>query len=73
MGPFKSGVAWIASKANADVLPMRVEVVRPGIYEGAKFPRRGRVRVHIGAPVRLAQDASYGDATRVLEAAVREA
>ena len=73
MGPFKSGVAWIASKANADVLPMRVEIVRPGIYEGARFPRRGRVRVHVGAPVRLAQDASYGDATRVLEAAVREA
>jgi 1-acyl-sn-glycerol-3-phosphate acyltransferase len=73
MGPFKSGVAWIASRANADVLPMRVEIVRPGIYEGARFPRRGRVRVHIGAPVRLARDASYGETTRVLEAAVREA
>ena len=73
VGPFKSGVAWIASKANADVLPMRVEIIRPGIYEGARFPRRGRVRVHVGRPVRLDRAASYNEATAVLEAAVREA
>lgn len=71
MAPFKSGIGWLAVQTHAQVLPLRVDVLRPGIYEGARFPRRGHVRVCIGAPLRIEDGSSYGDAVALLETAVR--
>jgi len=72
--PFKGGAGWIAVRSGAAVLPVRIDVVRPGIYEGRWFPNpRGRVRVSIGAPLYLPPKASYGEAVLALEEAVRTA
>ena len=74
MQPFKTGTGWIAVRSGVEVLPMRVDVLRPGIYEGARFPKfRGRVRISVGAPLRIPTGTSYEDAVTLLEQAVREA
>ena len=73
MAPFKSGIGWLAVQTHAQVLPLRVDILQPGIYEGARFPRRGRVRVSIGAPLRIEDGSSYGAAVALLEQAVRDA
>lgn len=74
MQPFKSGVGWIAVRSGVEVLPMRVDMLRPGIYEGARFPRlRGRVRITVGPPLRIPPGTAYADAVTLMEQAVREA
>ena len=74
MGPFKAGTGLLAVETGVAVLPMRIDVLRPGFYEGKWLPHpRARVRVSIGPPVRLAPGTSYTDATAMLEEAVRDA
>jgi 1-acyl-sn-glycerol-3-phosphate acyltransferase len=72
MAPFKSGIGWLAVQTHAPVLPLRIDILEPGIYEGARFPKRGRVRVNIGAPLHLKDGSSYGAAVALLEQAVRD-
>ncbi len=72
--PFKSGIGWVAVRSEVEVLPMRIDVLRPGIYEHRRLLHpRGRVRVSIGKAVRIAEGTSYADAVSILERAVREA
>lgn len=74
MQPFKTGVGRLAVEIDAMVLPMRIDVVRPGFYEGKWFPTpRAKVVVSIGRPVRFAPGTSYSLATAQLEDAVRGA
>jgi long-chain acyl-CoA synthetase len=74
MQPFKSGTGLLAVETGAPVLPMRIDVLRPGFYEGKWLPHpRARVRVNIGAPVRFAPGTSFTEATAILGQAVREA
>ncbi len=74
MQPFKSGTGLLAVETGAAVLPMRIDVLRPGFYEGKWLPHpRARVRVNIGEPVRFPPGMSYTEATSLLEKAVREA
>lgn len=74
MQPFKSGTGLLAVETSAPVLPMRIDVVRPGFYEGKWLPHpRARVRVSIGAPIVFAPGTSYSEATAKLEEAVRTA
>ncbi len=77
MGPtqrFKSGVGLLAVETGVPVLPMRIDVQRPGFYEGKWLPHpRARVRVSVGQPVVFEPGTSYTDATATLEQAVREA
>jgi long-chain acyl-CoA synthetase len=74
MKPFKSGIGFLARETDADILPMRVDVLRPGFYEGKWLPHpRARVRVSVGAPVRIERGTPYSEATAILERAVREA
>ncbi len=74
MQPFKSGTGLLAVETGVPVLPMRIDVLRPGFYEGKWLPHpRARVRVSIGEPVRFEPGTSYADATAALEKAVREA
>lgn len=72
--PFKSGIGWLAVRSGKQVLPMRVDLLRRGPYEGRwiLLPR-GRVRVTIGAPIRISPEASYKEAVALLELAVLEA
>ncbi len=72
MQPFKSGTGLLAVETGVPVLPMRIDVLRPGFYEGKWLPHpRARVRVIIGEPVRFEPGTSYEEATARLEAAVR--
>jgi len=74
MQPFKSGTGLLAVETSAPVLPMRIDVVRPGFYEGKWLPHpRARVRVSIGQPIVFAPGTSYSEATAKLEEAVRTA
>ncbi len=77
MGPtqrFKSGAARIAIESGRPVLPMRVDVLRPGFYEGRWLPTpRALVRVSIGPPMRFEAGTSSLEATLRLEQAVRDA
>ena len=75
MQPFKAGTGLLAVETGVQVLPMRIDVLRPGFYEGKWLPHpRARVRVSIGEPVRFKRgQISYSEATAALEKAVREA
>lgn len=74
MKPFKSGAGWIAIKSGVEVLPIRIDVLRNGIFEGRWFPWfRGHVCVTVGAPVTVPLDLSYADAAAMLQRAVVEA
>jgi 1-acyl-sn-glycerol-3-phosphate acyltransferase len=72
MQPFKGGIGLLARETNAPVLPIRIDVLRPGAYEGRWWPHpRARVRVSIGEPIRIAPRTNYAIATARLEEAVR--
>lgn len=74
MQPFKSGIGLLAVETGAPVLPMRIDVLRPGFYEGKWLPHpRARVRVSIGDIVKFPPGTTYADATEQLEQAVRDA
>jgi long-chain acyl-CoA synthetase len=74
MQPFKSGTGLLAVETGAPVLPMRIDVLRPGFYEGKWLPHpHARVRVSIGEQIIFAPGTSYAEATERLERAVREA
>lgn len=74
MQPFKSGTGLLAVETGVPVLPMRIDVLRPGFYEGKWLPHpRARVRVSVGEPIRFAQGTNYAEATARLEEAVRNA
>jgi len=74
MQPFKPGVGRLAVELGVQVLPMRIDVTRPGFYEGKWFPTpRAKVRVSIGRPIRFAPGTDFAEAVRMLEEAVRTA
>jgi len=64
----------LAVETGVPVVPMRIDVLRPGFYEGKWLPHpRARVRVSIGEPIRFEQGTGYAEATAMLEEAVRKA
>jgi len=72
--PFKSGTGLLAVETGVPVLPLRIDVLRPGFYEGKWLPHpRARVRVHIGEPVKFEPATSYADASARLQEAVANA
>ncbi|MBI5947497.1 MAG: 1-acyl-sn-glycerol-3-phosphate acyltransferase [Chloroflexi bacterium] len=74
MQPFLPGIGWLAVRAGVEILPMRVDLLRPGFRDGRWIPfPRGRVRVHVGAPVRVERGTSYAEVAAAMERAVREA
>jgi long-chain acyl-CoA synthetase len=73
MQPFKGGVGLLARETARPVLPMRIDVLRPGMVEGHWRPPRGRIRITIGVPLLIDAKLGYADATGLLEQAVRDA
>jgi long-chain acyl-CoA synthetase len=72
--PFKSGIGLLARESGVPVLPIRIDVLRPGLREGKRFPHpRGRVRVTVGPPIRVPRELSSDEATALLEQSVRNA
>lgn len=70
MQPFKGGIGLLAAETRAPVVPVRVDVVRRGFWEGAGF-RRGSVEVRFGKPMAFAEEAEPEAVASSLEAAVR--
>ncbi len=69
--PFKSGAGWLALKSGVEVLPIRIDVLRRGVFEGRWLPwPRGHVRVNVGKPLRVPLETTYADAALLLERAV---
>ena len=68
---FKPGTGFVAVESRTPVAPIRVRQVRPGIFEGAKFPWRGHVTVEFGKPLVFNPGDDYLEATERLEQAVR--
>ncbi len=69
--PFKPGTGFVAMESRTPVVPIRVTLVKEGIYEGASFPARGKVTVQIGQPLVFSPGMDYLEATDTLEQAVR--
>ncbi len=74
MKRFKAGPARIAMDTGVQVLPIRIDVLRRGFYEGKWFPHpRASVRVNVGQPFHIPPGTRSLDATEMLEAAVLQA
>jgi long-chain acyl-CoA synthetase len=71
MQPFKGGIGLVAVDTRRPVVPVRVDVLRRGPWEGGGRLSRGQVEVRFGAPMRFAADDDPGEATARLEASVR--
>jgi long-chain acyl-CoA synthetase len=72
--PFKSGTGLLAVETGVPVFPMRIEVLRPGFYEGKWLPHpRARVRVHVGEPLTFEPGTAYAEASARLQEAVASA
>ena len=68
---FKPGTGFVAMESQTPVVPIRVKLIKQGIFEGATFPTRGKVTVQIGQPIVFARGTDYLEATETLEQAVR--
>ena len=74
MEPFKPGIGWLVAHTGVEVLPMRVEMLKPGVWDdNGKLHKRGHVRVNVAPPVQLDARARYSEVAAVLEEAVRKA
>lgn len=74
MKRFKPGTGRIAVDTGVPILPIRIDVLRPGFYEGRWLPSpRALVRVTVGKPFCIPPGTRSVEATRMLENAVRNA
>ena len=70
---FRPGIGMMAVRLQLPVVPIHLE----GLFEiysiNDSWPRRGPVRVVIGAPLRFSSNVSYSEATRAIRHAIEEA
>jgi long-chain acyl-CoA synthetase len=70
--PFRAGIGLLANNLNVPVVPLRID----GAYEireaGSLFNRPGRIRVHIGAPVKFSEGSDPQEIAQELERRVAE-
>ena len=68
--PFKTGIGLMATRLRVPVVPIRIS----GLFEiypaNASWPKRGPVRVQIGAPLHFEEEHDEVTATRAIEDAV---
>ncbi|MGH2608327.1 MAG: lysophospholipid acyltransferase family protein [Tepidiformaceae bacterium] len=74
MRPFKPGIGWLVARTGAEVVPIRIDVLKPGIFDGGGWRRpRGRVCVSFGPRLQPDTSKKYDEIAGALEEAVREA
>jgi long-chain acyl-CoA synthetase len=71
MGPFRPGIGVIATQLGAAVLPAYLDGAYRILPPGRRRPRRGRVTVRFGAPLRPGPGEDPRAFTARLEAAIR--
>ncbi len=70
--PFKPGTGLLAVEGDMPVVPVWVSLQKPSwLFQGAAFPQRGRVTVHIGAPLTFRPGTTFVEATERIQAAVQ--
>jgi long-chain acyl-CoA synthetase len=69
--PFRPGVGIFARELRAPVIPVHVSGTAAVLPDEAWWPRFGRTRMVLGAPITIAPEADAGETARQLEAAVR--
>ncbi len=72
-GPFKSGTGLMAVEMGVPVVPVWVSGTKALLPKNGALPRRSRVSVRFGVPLRFHQGASYIEANAAIERAVRAA
>jgi 1-acyl-sn-glycerol-3-phosphate acyltransferase len=74
MRPFKPGIGWLVARTGAEVLPIRIDVLKPGIFDGGGWRRpRGHVRVSFGKRLQPDITQKYDEIATALQEAVRGA
>jgi 1-acyl-sn-glycerol-3-phosphate acyltransferase len=71
MAPFKPGIGLVATRTGRPVVPVRITGLHDVLAPGRRLPRRGRVVVHFGEPLRARSGEGARDFTARLQAAVR--
>jgi long-chain acyl-CoA synthetase len=71
MQSFKPGVGLLAVETGVPVVPMYLRGVHAILPKGAQVPRRGRVEVTIGAPLRFPPEMDHTRAAQQLEREIR--
>ncbi len=70
LGRFQPGIGLMGIRLRAPVVPLRLE----GLFEimpvGSRWPRRGRARLKIGAPLHFQQDEEFVEFAARVKAAV---
>ena len=67
---FRPGVAMMAARLDVPVVPIRLDGLDRVLYRTWRWPKRGRVRIAFGAPMRLAGE-DYTALAKKIENAVR--
>jgi len=71
LAPFREGVGLLAVELGVPVVPLRLDGLYDVLPKGRALPRRGRVTVWIGPPLRIEPGTPYGEAAARIERAVR--
>ena len=71
IAPFKPGPGFIATRTGCQVLPVRIVGAHEVLPPGARWPRRSRVEVRFGQPLRALPGEDARAFTARLESAVR--
>lgn len=74
MRPFKPGIGWLVARTGAEVLPVRIDVLKRGLFDkGSWRSPRGHVQVNFGPRIRPDGSKTYDEIAHDLEQAVRGA
>jgi long-chain acyl-CoA synthetase len=71
IAPFKPGIGLLARELGLPVVPVYLDGLFEILPKGRTLPRPGRVRVVVGAPLRVDPSLSNAEAAARLEAALR--
>ena len=71
IGPFRRGIGIFARDLRAPVVPVYIEGTERVLPDGRYWPRRGRTRIVLGAPLSIDPDADPAEASDRIEAAVK--
>src|SRR5579864_3443747 len=69
--PFRPGVAMIATELRLPIVPLRIEGLERVLQRDWRWPRMGRVTVHIGRPIEPHGE-SFAELAAKVEATVRK-
>jgi len=72
MGPFRGGIGIFARDLRMPVIPAFVQGTKEVLPDGRYWPRFGKTKLVLGAPIHFEPDADPAEITRRLEEAVRK-